>query len=157
MEFSQLMELLPGLEDRPAWEDYFMAMALLVASRSPCSRLHVGCVLVSTETRGNHVIAAGYNGFLAGHPHHSCVRDNHELATVHAEQNAIADAARRGVSVDGSRAYLTHYPCIHCAKILLAAGIGQVTYHSDYANDPLVAEVFQWAKIPLLRWKSWEE
>jgi dCMP deaminase len=153
MQFAQLLKLLPTVEDRPSWDAYFLALARLIATRSPCSRLHVGCVLV---TRGNHVIAVGYNGFLAGHPHHSHVRDNHELATVHAEQNAVADAARRGVSTNGSRAYLTHYPCIHCAKSLLAAGVGHLTYYCDYANDSLVGELFRWAEVPLVQWKEGE-
>ena len=75
------------------------------------------------------------------------MRDGHEQATVHAEQNAVADAARRGVSIQNSIVYITHYPCINCAKILLAAGIQQCYYHSDYNNDPLVAELFQEANI----------
>jgi dCMP deaminase len=69
------------------------------------------------------------------------VRDGHEQATVHAEQNAVADAARRGSSVEGCIAYVTHYPCINCAKILAAAGIAEIKYHQDYSNDPLVAQI----------------
>jgi dCMP deaminase len=147
-----LMESIAHLGERPSWEGYFMAMALLAATRSPCERLHVGCVLVSTGARGNRPIATGYNGFLSGLPHRSCVRDGHELATVHAEQNAIADAAKRGVAVRGSHAYVTHYPCIHCCKILIAAGIGAVTYRSDYNNDPLADELFRLARIPVVRY-----
>ena len=85
---------------------------------------------------------AGYNGFLPGLPHQSHVRDGHEQATVHAEQNAIADAAKRGVSVAGAVAYLTHFPCINCAKILAASGIRAVKYLHDYHNDPLVPVLF---------------
>jgi dCMP deaminase len=69
------------------------------------------------------------------------VRDGHEQATVHAEQNAVSDAARRGSSVEGCVAYVTHYPCINCAKILAAAGIAEIKYHEDYSNDPLVAQI----------------
>jgi dCMP deaminase len=87
------------------------------------------------------MVAAGYNGFLPGAPHISRVRDDHEQGTVHAEQNAVTDAARRGVSLEGTIGYLTHYPCIHCAKILLAAGIKAIKYHHDYKNDPLVKEL----------------
>jgi dCMP deaminase len=69
------------------------------------------------------------------------VRDQHEQGTVHAEQNAIADAARRGIGLDGCTAYVTHYPCINCGKILAAAGIRLIKYHIDYRNDPLVADI----------------
>ncbi|WP_438482822.1 deoxycytidylate deaminase [Oleiharenicola lentus] len=126
---------------RPSWDEYFMATAKLMASRSNCERLHVGCVIVTAGDRKNRLVAAGYNGFLPGTPHVSRVRDNHEQATVHAEQNAIADAARRGSSVDGCTAYVTHYPCINCAKILAASGIAEIKYHVDYVNDPLVAPI----------------
>jgi dCMP deaminase len=128
-------------EARPHWDDYFMAMALLIATRSNCGRLHVGCVLVSNGDHGSRLISAGYNGFIAGAPHISRVRDGHEQATVHAEQNAITDAARRGVSIDGATAYVSHFPCIHCAKLLAASGIDEIKYHFDYANDRLVADL----------------
>lgn len=123
---------------RPSWDDYFMATAVLLSSRSPCERLHVGCVIVSGGDRKNRLIAAGYNGYLPGTPHVSRVREGHEQATVHAEQNAVADAARRGASVEGCVAYVTHFPCINCAKILASSGISEVRYRSDYHNDPLV-------------------
>jgi dCMP deaminase len=101
---------------RPSWDEYFMATAVLMSTRSPCERLHVGCVIVSGGDRRNRLVAAGYNGFLPGTPHASRVRDGHEQATVHAEQNAVADAARRGSAVEGCVAYVTHFPCINCAK-----------------------------------------
>ncbi|MDR3117385.1 MAG: dCMP deaminase [Puniceicoccales bacterium] len=147
----QAVELAPAATaGRPSWEEYFMAVALLIATRSPCDRLHVGCVLVSGGANGNRIVASGYNGFLAGLPHESCIREGHELATVHAEQNAIADAAKRGVAVAGAQAYVTHYPCIHCAKILLAAGIGRICYREDYANDPLVERLCALAAVPIV-------
>ena len=96
-------------------------------------------MLVSGGERRNRLIAAGYNGFLPGTPHVSRQRDGHEQATVHAEQNAVADAARRGSSVEGAVAYVTHFPCINCAKILASAGIAEVRYRHNYNNDPLVA------------------
>lgn len=123
---------------RPSWDEYFMATAILISTRSPCERLHVGCVIVSAGERKNRIIAAGYNGFLPGAPHFSRVREGHEQATVHAEQNAVADAARRGSSVEGCIAYVTHFPCINCAKILASAGIAEVRYRAEYKNDPLV-------------------
>lgn len=147
---SRLVSALDALVadiERPSWDAYFMAMAVLIASRSACERLHVGCVLVSAGTHPNRVIAAGYNGFLPGAPHCSCVREGHEQATVHAEQNAIADAAKRGVSVMGATVYVTHFPCINCAKILASAGVGTIKYLHDYHNDPLVENLLSEAKI----------
>ncbi len=136
---------------RPSWDEYFMATAVLMASRSNCERLHVGCVIVTGGERKNRLVAAGYNGFLPGTPHVSRLRDGHEQATVHAEQNAVADAARRGSSVEGCVAYVTHYPCINCAKILAAAGIAEVKYRLDYHNDPLVAPLLADAGVQVLK------
>ena len=134
---------------RPSWDEYFMATASLIASRSNCERLNVGCVIVTGGERKNRLVAAGYNGFLPGSPHASRLRDGHEQATVHAEQNAIADAARRGSSVDGCVAYVTHFPCINCAKIMAAAGIGEIKYHGDYNNDPLVGTLLAEAGVKI--------
>lgn len=138
-----------NLDNRPSWDDYFMATALLLSTRSPCERLHVGCVIVSGGDRKNRIVAAGYNGFLPGTPHVSRVREGHEQATVHAEQNAIADAARRGSPVEGCVAYVTHFPCINCAKILAAAGIAEIRYRGDYHNDPLVAPLLTDAGVKI--------
>ena len=132
---------------RPSWDEYFMATATLIASRSNCERLNVGCVVVTAGAHRNRIVAAGYNGFLPGAPHDSKLRDGHEQAKVHAEQNAIADAARRGSSVEGCIAYVTHYPCINCAKILAAAGIAEVRYRVDYHNDPLVAQLLAGSNV----------
>jgi dCMP deaminase len=136
---------------RPSWDEYFMATAVLIATRSNCERLHVGCVIVTAGERRNRLVAAGYNGFLPGTPHVSRVHDGHEQATVHAEQNAVADAARRGISVEGCVAYVTHYPCVNCAKMLAAAGIAEVKYRTDYQNDPLVARLLADAEVPILQ------
>ncbi len=134
---------------RPSWGTYFMATALLMSTRSSCARLRVGCVIVSGGDQKNRIIAAGYNGFLPGAPHISRVRDGHEQATVHAEQNAISDAARRGVSLEGATVYITHFPCINCAKILAAAGISAIKYHRDYRNDNLVKELLAGSGVSL--------
>ena len=136
---------------RPSWDEYFMATAMLMASRSNCERLHVGCVIVTGGRRRNRLVAAGYNGFLPGSAHVSRLREGHEQATVHAEQNAVADAARRGSSVEGCAAYVTHYPCINCAKILAAAGIAEIKYREDYQNDPLVAPLLAEAGVAITR------
>jgi dCMP deaminase len=119
---------------RPSWNDYFCEIVCATSRRSPCHRLQVGCILV----KDNRIISQGYNGFLPGCPHRSIVRDGHEQATVHAEQNALCDCAKRGVSSDGSTAYITHYPCVICTRLLLASGISNIYYINDYKNDELV-------------------
>lgn len=119
---------------RPSWDDYFKEIVQVTAKRSPCERLQVGCLLV----KDNRIVSQGYNGFLPGCEHTSIVRDGHEQATVHAEQNAIADCAKRGVSCDGCTAYITHYPCIICCRMLLASGITHIKYINNYRNDELV-------------------
>ena len=96
--------------------------------------MQVGCLLV----KDNRIISQGYNGFLAGCIHESVIRDSHEKATIHAEQNAISDCAKRGVSCEGATAYITHYPCLDCGKLLLASGIAEIKYLTDYNNDELV-------------------
>jgi dCMP deaminase len=149
---DHVADVLERTGERPSWDEYFMATALLIASRSACGRLHVGCVLVSGGEHSNRIVAAGYNGFLPGTAHRSRMRDGHEQATVHAEQNAIADAARRGVSVAGATAYVSHFPCINCAKILAAAGVQTIKYHVDYSNDPLVLDVLADAGVTIARY-----
>ena len=89
-------------------------------------------------SKDNRIISQEYNGFLLGAEHKSIVRNNHEQSTVHAEQNAIVDCAKRGVSCKGYTAYVTHYPCIICCRLLLAAGIKKIYYINDYKNDELV-------------------
>lgn len=133
-------------DSRLDWDSYFMSIAFLIASRSCCERLHVGCVLVK-DTR---VISVGYNGFLPKAPHKSMVVNNHEQATVHAEQNAITDCAKRGVSCENAQAYITHYPCINCFKVLAASGINKIFYYDDYKNDPCVAELAKGAGVDII-------
>lgn len=120
--------------ERPSWNEYFKEIVLATLKRSPCERLKVGCLLVLD----NRIISQGYNGFLPGCPHTSIIRNNHEQATVHAEQNAICDCAKRGVSCNGAVAYISHFPCLICARLLLASGITKIFYVYDYKNDLLV-------------------
>lgn len=122
---------------RISWEKYFIDIAELSSVRSPCSRLKVGCVLV----KDNRLLSMGYNGFLSGCPHKSIIVNNHEQATIHAEINAITDAAKRGVSVDGATAYITHHPCLNCYKALAASGVRQIIYAEDYKNDPIIQDL----------------
>lgn len=135
-------------KERISWNDYFMQTATLASIRSPCERLKVGCVIV----KNNRLISMGYNGFLAGTEHKSIVRWGHEQATIHAEINAITDAAKRGVSIDGAVAYITHYPCINCFKALASSGIKKIYYSIDYKNDPIVEDLgyrIELKKLPI--------
>ena len=116
---------------RPSWTEYFKDIVLCTAKRSSCNRLHVGCILV----KDNRIISQGYNGFLSGHPHTSIIENNHEISTIHAEQNAVIDCAKRGVSCNNSTAYITHFPCINCIKMLVQAGVKEINYINDYKNN----------------------
>ena len=123
--------------ERPSWQEYFTTIVQYTSTRSPCARLKVGCLIV----KNNRIIAQGYNGFLPGLEHKSCIVDNHELATIHAEQNALMDCAKRGVSCNNCVAYITHYPCLTCAKLLYSSGIKQVFYIHDYNNSPHLNDI----------------
>jgi dCMP deaminase len=122
------------MESRPDWNTYFKEIVQVTSKRSPCDRLKVGCLIV----KDNRIISQGYNGFLPGCPHTSIVRDDHEQATLHAEQNALCDCAKRGVSCNDATAYITHYPCLICTRLLIASGICEIKYIEDYRNDDLV-------------------
>ena len=135
------------MADRPTWDEYFKEIVQVTSKRSACERLQVGCLLV----KDNRIISQGYNGFLPGCPHKSIVRNNHEQATVHAEQNALADCAKRGVSCNGSTAYVTHYPCIICCRLLLASGIKEIKYLEDYKNDELVKVFSDMMNVSLIK------
>tara|TARA_E500000331_G_C17076387_1_gene634943 strand:+ start:167 stop:577 length:411 start_codon:yes stop_codon:yes gene_type:complete len=135
------------MEERPGWDSYFKEIVRVTASRSPCSRLKVGCLLV----KDNRIISQGYNGFLPGCPHKSIVRDDHEQATIHAEQNAICDCAKRGVSCNESIAYITHYPCLICCRLLIASGIKEIRYIQNYKNDTLVPYFLEQKQINIVQ------
>jgi dCMP deaminase len=117
---------------RPSWDTHWMQIATLTAARSTCPRASVGCVLCIA----NRIVSTGYNGAIAGTAHCTDVgcnmHDGHCLRTVHAEANAIADAARRGVAVAGATAYVTHLPCINCAKLLVSAGVQRIVWDKTY-------------------------
>ncbi len=112
-----------------------MQIAFTVAQRSTCDRAHVGAVLV----RDRRILTTGYNGSPAGLPHCDDVGhlmiDGHCVRTLHAEQNAIIQAALHGVSIQGATAYVTHQPCLTCAKMIINAGIRQVIYAGDYPDE----------------------
>ena len=119
---------------RPSWDQYFLQIAFTVASRSTCDRAHVGAVIV----RRRRILATGYNGAPTGLPHCDDVGhliiDGHCVRPLHAEQNAIIQAALHGVGTDGSMIYVTHQPCLTCAKMIINAGIQRVIYAGQYAD-----------------------
>jgi dCMP deaminase len=134
---SQINEITKNNNERLVWDEYFMSIALLASCRSPCKRLHVGSVIV----KNNRMISMGYNGYIPGAPHISRVEDNHEQSIIHSEINAITDCAKRGVSLEGAKIYVTHYPCPNCFRCIAACGIKEIYYHNDYNNNIVVQEL----------------
>ena len=130
--------LVDSSNNRPSWDEYHMAAAFLMSSRSPSNKKKVGAVIVQNKR----IISSGYNGFPAGMDQVSIFVNKKEINTIHAEQNAIADAARRGIAVEGTTLYSTHEPCINCTKFIIAAGISSVKYYHKYesATDDLTDE-----------------
>lgn len=129
--------------ERPSWEEYFMDIAQLVARRSTCMRRQVGAVMVKEKN----ILATGYNGTPKGITHcdvTGCLREQlkvpsgqrHELCRgLHAEQNAIIQAASHGVNISEATLYCTNSPCIICTKMLINAGIREVVYLEGYPDD----------------------
>jgi dCMP deaminase len=133
--------------ERISWNQYFMAQSYLLKSRSTCQRLAVGAVIV----RDKRMIAGGYNGSVSGGVHcidEGCyVVDGHCVRTIHAEMNALLQCAKFGVATDGAEVYVTHFPCVHCTKAIIQAGIKAVFYSEDYKNDPYAIELLQQAGV----------
>jgi dCMP deaminase len=135
--------LTPDRQNRPSWEIYFLKIAQLAATRSTCLRRQVGAVLV----REKKILATGYNGAPSGVAHCSeagCLRElenvpsgqRHELCRgLHAEQNAILQAAYHGVSIQGASLFCTSFPCVICSKMLINAGIRTICYLEGYPDD----------------------
>lgn len=130
--------------NRPSWDEYFMQMAELTAQRSTCLRRQVGAIIVKEK----HIIATGYNCAPKGLPHceelGGCLREKleipsgerHELCrALHAEQNAIIQAATLGQSIEGATIYITHQPCIICAKMIINAGISRIVIRRGYPDE----------------------
>jgi len=143
--------------ERPSWDEYFMDITSLVARRSTCMRRQVGAVMVKEKN----ILATGYNGTPSGIKHcdvTGCLREQlnvpsgerHELCRgLHAEQNAIIQAARHGVNISDSVLYCTNSPCIICTKMLINAGIRKVVYLQGY-SDSLSLEMLDEARIEAL-------
>lgn len=134
---SKITEYANSNKTRLDWDEYFMSIALLASQRSPCTRLNVGSVIV----KNNRLISMGYNGFIPGAPHISRVKDNNEQSIIHSEINAITDCAKRGASLEGSKIYVTHFPCINCFRSIAACGIKEIIYLEEYKNDQIVEEL----------------
>lgn len=119
---------------RASWDEYFMAIARVVASRSTCDRKFVGAVIVRDKT----ILSTGYNGSIRGMPHCTeighIMEDGHCIATIHAETNAIVQAAKNGVSIDGAAIYVTASPCWSCFKMIANSGIRRVVYGEFYRD-----------------------
>lgn len=134
---------------RVDWHDYFMNIAEQVATRSTCARKHVGAVIVRDKT----ILSTGYNGSLRGAPHcdevgHD-IENDHCVRTVHAEANAVAQAAKHGVRIDQSEIYVTASPCLTCFKLLANAGITAV-YFKEFYRDERITRYAQQAGVTLV-------
>lgn len=124
---------------RPSWDDYFMAVAKIVASRGTCDRLYAGSVLV----KDNRIISTGYNGSPPGQPHCDdaghLLEEGHCVRTIHGEHNALLQAAVQGsTSTQGSTMYTKYNPCMHCAKYVIASGIKRVVVGKIYRGEAAV-------------------
>jgi dCMP deaminase len=145
------------VSDRPSWHQYFLTITRNVAERSTCTRAKVGAVIV----RDKNILATGYNGAPAGMPH--CIDagclvytsrtptgevEENCFRTIHAEINAIAQAAKNGASIRDADIYITHTPCIHCVKVLINTGIRRIFYEREYKRAT-IEELLRGANITL--------
>lgn len=146
---------------RPSWDEYFMEIVELIKSRSTCLRRQVGA-LIAKDKR---ILATGYNGAPIGCSHCEevgCLREKykipsgqrHELCrAIHAEQNAIVQAAYSGVSVKGATMYVTNQPCVLCAKMIINAGIEKIVFNGDYP-DELAMELLKEASVRVIKYEN---
>ncbi len=148
--------------ERPSWDAYFMQIAHLVATRATCPRRSVGALIV----KDRHILATGYNGAPSGLTHcpedggindwpKGCLRAGHCIRSLHAEQNALLQAAKFGISCDGATMYVTCQPCNACAKMVINGGINRVIYEGDYPDD-FSKELFRESKMEVLRFRDGE-
>jgi len=145
------------MQDRPSWDAYFMQIAHLVKTRATCPRRSVGAVIV----RDKRIVCTGYNGAPRGLAHcpegggehdwpTGCLRAGHCIRALHAEQNALLQAAMMGIACEGSTIYVTCQPCNNCAKMLINAGIVKVIYEGDYPDD-FSKELFHESGMEVMR------
>ncbi len=146
---------------RPSWDEYFMEIVELIKTRSTCKRRQVGALIVKDKR----ILATGYNGAPAGCKHClevGCMREElnipsgqrHELCrAIHAEQNAIVQAAYSGTSVKDGTLYVTHQPCVLCAKMIINSGIQKIVFKGEYP-DPLSMEMLGEAGLEVVSFRS---
>jgi len=134
---------------RVSWENYFMNIAKEAATRSTCDRKHVGAVIARDKT----ILSTGYNGSIRGMPHCDEVghlmEDGHCVATIHAETNAILQAAKNGVRLEGSEVFITASPCWSCFKMLANTGIKKI-YYGEFYRDERIFDVAKKLSIELI-------
>jgi len=147
------------MNERPAWDEYFIDIAILVSSRSTCLRKQHGAIIV----KDRQILSTGYNGTPAKITHcETCFRTEHNIPhgtmyelcrSVHAEANAIVQAAKHGIAIDGAIIYITGIPCLMCARLIINAGIKEVVTAFDEDEDQFQAslELLKDAKIPVRR------
>ena len=148
-EYLKNVKIVRKTDLRESWDHYFMKVAMLLRERSTCIHRKVGALIV----KNNRILATGYNQPPSRFPHCDeigCIRDDLKIESgehqeicyaLHAEQNALMQAARFGISTDGATMYVTHKPCSICARLIINAGIKRVVYHYDYP-DPLTEFLF---------------
>jgi dCMP deaminase len=123
---------------RVSWDEYFMNIAIQAATRSTCDRKHVGAVIVRDKT----ILSTGYNGSIRGLPHCDDIghmmENSHCVATVHAEANAIIQAAKHGTVINGADIYVTASPCWDCFKLIANSGIKRIFYHEFYRDERII-------------------
>jgi dCMP deaminase len=136
--------------DRASWDQYFMQIGREVATRSTCDRKHVGAVIV----RDKNILATGYNGSIRGLAHCDeeghMLEDGHCVRTIHAEANAIIQAAKNGVRIEGASIYVTASPCWGCFKMIANAGLSRIVY-GEFYRDQRIFEFAQKLGIELLK------
>ncbi|MDR2520107.1 MAG: cytidine/deoxycytidylate deaminase family protein [Eubacteriaceae bacterium] len=145
--------------DRPTWDEYYIALLGVVKTRSTCLRRQVAAIIV----KDSQIISTGYNGAPKGVFHCEqvgCLREKqnvpsgerHELCRgIHAEQNAIIQAATHGVGIEGAEIYITHSPCMLCSKMLINAGIKKITFVGDYP-DPMAMDLLSEAGVAVAKY-----
>jgi len=148
-------------EERPSWDEYFMQITKLIAMRSTCLRRKVGALLVKDKR----ILSTGYNGAPSGLPHCAevgCLRDKLKIPSgqrqeicrgLHAEQNAVIQAALHGISTKGAILYCTHQPCVTCAKIIINSGVKKIIFEGDYP-DKLASQMLKEAGVELIKWEK---
>lgn len=147
------------MSSRSSWDQYFMRIALLVAERATCNRAKIGAVIVKDKN----IVATGYNGSPAGHPHCSDVgcliyvsrnpdgeEEENCFRTIHAEINAIAQAAKHGVEIAGADIYINASPCYHCLKTLMNTGIRRIYYLKPYKINR-ITPLLEYSDVELLQ------